>query len=142
MIGEFRKALINRGFGVRVEDINAVDAFFGTMPGNGVAQVRRVIAHTRNYVDLMPISAVWAGEKDKPVVSHAAQLAAAPLRGNTGRCALSPQPARLRCWPHTAHWSDGRRQIGEPGVVRLPVVPLPWRPRLCIRQRAFPLCPH
>ena len=32
MIGEFRKVLINRGFGVRVEDINAVDAFFGTLP--------------------------------------------------------------------------------------------------------------
>ncbi len=48
MIGEFRKVLINRGFGVRVEDINAVDALFGTLPGNGVAQVRRVIAHTRN----------------------------------------------------------------------------------------------
>lgn len=59
MIGEFRKALINRGFGVRVEDINAVDAFFGTLPGNGVAQVRRVIAHTRNYVVLIvkPIEA-------------------------------------------------------------------------------------
>jgi type IV secretion system protein VirB4 len=66
MIGEFRKALINRGFGVRVEDINAVDAFFGTLPGNGVAQVRRVIAHTRNYVDLMPISSVWAGESKNP----------------------------------------------------------------------------
>ena len=66
MIGEFRKALINRGFGVRLEDINAVDAFFGTLPGNGVAQVRRVIAHTRNYVDLMPISSVWAGEKKNP----------------------------------------------------------------------------
>jgi type IV secretion/conjugal transfer VirB4 family ATPase len=66
IIGEFRKVLINRGFGVRVEDINAVDAFLGTLPGNGVAQVRRVIAHTRNYVDLMPISAVWAGEKENP----------------------------------------------------------------------------
>ena len=66
LIGEFRKALINRGFGVRVEDYNAVDAFFGTLPGNGVAQVRRVIAHTRNYVDLMPISSVWTGEKINP----------------------------------------------------------------------------
>ncbi|AXC16440.1 Conjugative transfer protein TrbE (plasmid) [Acidisarcina polymorpha] len=65
-IGEFRKVLVNRGFGVRVEDINAVDAFLGTLPGNGVAQVRRVIAHTRNYVDLMPISAVYAGEKVNP----------------------------------------------------------------------------
>ena len=91
MIGEFRKALINRGFGVRVEDINAVDAFFGTLPGNGVAQVRRVIAHTRNYVDLMPISSVWAGEKknpsslmplDSPPLLYAATQGGVPYRFN------------------------------------------------------------
>ena len=94
MIGEFRKVLINRGFGVRVEDINAVDAFFGTMPGNGVAQVRRVIAHTRNYVDLMPISAVWAGEKTNPstlMPPNSPPLLYAATHGGT---ALSPQPAR------------------------------------------------
>jgi type IV secretion system protein VirB4 len=66
MVGEFRKALINRGFGVRLETVNAVDAFFGTMPGNRTAQVRRPMAHTRNFVDLMPISAVWAGEGVNP----------------------------------------------------------------------------
>jgi type IV secretion system protein VirB4 len=91
MIGEFRKALINRGFGVRLEDINAVDAFFGTLPGNGVAQVRRVIAHTRNYVDLMPISSVWAGEKknpsslmppDSPPLLYAATQGGVPYRLN------------------------------------------------------------
>ncbi len=91
MIGEFRKVLINRGFGVRIEDINAVDAFFGTLPGNGVAQVRRVIAHTRNYVDLMPISAVWAGEKtnpsalmpaNSPPLLHAATQGGTPYRLN------------------------------------------------------------
>jgi type IV secretory pathway TrbF-like protein len=92
MISEFRKVLINRGFGVRVEDINAVDAFFGTLPGNGVAQVRRVIAHTRNYVDLMPISAVWAGEKtnpstlmppNSPPLIYAATQGGTPYRSNT-----------------------------------------------------------
>ena len=66
MVGEFRKALINRGFGVRIETVNAVDAFFGTMPGNRTAQIRRPMAHTRNFVDLMPISAVWAGESVNP----------------------------------------------------------------------------
>ena len=49
MVGEFRKALINRGFGVRIETVNAVDAFFGTMPGNRTAQIRRPMAHTRNF---------------------------------------------------------------------------------------------
>jgi type IV secretory pathway VirB4 component len=88
LIGEFRKALINRGFGVRVEDYNAVDAFFGTLPGNGIAQVRRVIAHTRNYVDLMPISSVWTGEKINPSPTHAAELAAADICRDARRNSL------------------------------------------------------
>jgi len=61
------------------------------LPGNGVAQVRRVIAHTRNYVDLMPISAVWAGEKknpsslmppDSPPLLYAATQGGVPYRLN------------------------------------------------------------
>ena len=36
------------------------------MPGNRTAQMRRPMAHTRNFVDLMPISAVWAGESVNP----------------------------------------------------------------------------
>ena len=91
MIGEFRKALINRGFGVRIEGVNAVDAFFGTMPGNRTAQVRRPMAHTRNFVDLMPISAVWAGEAvnpsalmpaNSPPLVHAATSGGTPFRLN------------------------------------------------------------
>jgi type IV secretion system protein VirB4 len=66
VIGEFRKALLNRGFGMRVETVNAVEAWLGTLPGNGYAQVRRPMAHTRNLVDLMPIASVWAGEKTNP----------------------------------------------------------------------------
>lgn len=65
-IGEFRKALLNRGFGIRIETVNAVEAWLGTLPGNGYAQVRRPMAHTRNLVDLMPIASVWAGEKANP----------------------------------------------------------------------------
>jgi type IV secretion/conjugal transfer VirB4 family ATPase len=66
VIGDFRKVLLNRGFGVRVETVNAVEAFLGTLPGNGYAQVRRPLAHTRNLVDLMPIASVWAGERMNP----------------------------------------------------------------------------
>ena len=91
VIGEFRKALLNRGFGIRVEDVNAVEAFLGTMPGNGYAQVRRPMAHTRNLVDLMPIASVWAGEKvnpsalmpkDSPPLIFAATSGGTPFRLN------------------------------------------------------------
>jgi type IV secretion system protein TrbE len=86
VIGEFRKALMNRGFGVRIETVNAVEAFLGTLPGNGYAQVRRPLAHTRNLVDLMPIASVWAGEKMNPsplMPPHSPPLVYAATGGGT-----------------------------------------------------------
>jgi type IV secretion system protein VirB4 len=123
MIGEFRKALINRGFGVRVEDINAVDAFFGTLPGNGVAQVRRVIAHTRNYVDLMPISSVWAGESKNPsalMPPNSPPLLYAATQGGV---------------PYRLNLPNRCGQVGESRAICRAVVPLSECTGLRIRQR-------
>ena len=88
---EFRKALLQRGFGARIETYNASDGWFGTHPGNGYGNVRRVMCHTRNLVDLMPISAVWSGErhnpsplfpKDSPPLLYAATTGGNPFRLN------------------------------------------------------------
>jgi type IV secretion/conjugal transfer VirB4 family ATPase len=88
---EFRKVLLQRGFGARIENYNATDAWFGTHPGNGYANVRRVMCHTRNLVDLMPISAVWSGEpcnpsprfpKNSPPLMFAATTGGNPFRVN------------------------------------------------------------
>jgi type IV secretion system protein TrbE len=88
---EFRKALLQRGFTSRVETYNATDAWFGTHPGNGYANVRRVMCHTRNLADLMPISAVWSGEqynpspkfpKNSPPLMFAATSGGNPFRVN------------------------------------------------------------
>ncbi len=60
------KTIMNLGFGCRVEDINAVDAWRGTLPGDGYSNVRRVLLHTLNLADLMPTTAVWAGLRTNP----------------------------------------------------------------------------
>lgn len=60
------KTIMNLGFGCRVEDINAVDAWRGTLPGDGYSNVRRVLLHTLNLADLMPTTAVWAGQRTNP----------------------------------------------------------------------------
>ncbi|QDQ27569.1 conjugal transfer protein TrbE [Chitinimonas arctica] len=86
---EVRKAILNHGFGARIEDINAVEAYLGSVPGHGYANVRRPILHTLNLADLLPITAVWAGlehnpcpfyPEDSPPLSYAATTGFTPFR--------------------------------------------------------------
>jgi type IV secretion system protein VirB4 len=49
-----------------VEDVNAVEAYLGTLPGNTAANVRRPIIHTLNLAHLLPLTAVWAGPERNP----------------------------------------------------------------------------
>src|SRR6516162_5379219 len=60
------KTVQNLGFSARIEDVNSVEAWRGSLPGDGYRNVRRVILHTLNLADLLPISAVWAGNKESP----------------------------------------------------------------------------
>lgn len=54
-------ALNAQGLVARVEDLNAVEAWLGSLPGEGYADVRRPLVSTLNLADLLPVSAVWAG---------------------------------------------------------------------------------
>lgn len=63
---EVRKSLLNLGFGARIEDINAVEAYLASIPGHAYPNVRRPILHTLNLADLLPITAVWAGPQTNP----------------------------------------------------------------------------
>jgi type IV secretion/conjugal transfer VirB4 family ATPase len=65
-VGLVVKTIQNLGFAARVEDVNSVEAWIGSLPGDGYRNVRRVILHTLNLADLLPISAVWAGHKESP----------------------------------------------------------------------------
>lgn len=49
------------GFVSRVEDLNAVEAWLGSLPGHVYADVRRPLISTLNVCDMIPASAIWAG---------------------------------------------------------------------------------
>jgi type IV secretion system protein VirB4 len=68
------EAVLNRqGFIAKVEDLNAVEAWLGTLPGDVSHQVRRPILSSLNIAHLVPHSAVWGGQ------THDAHLNAPPV---------------------------------------------------------------
>jgi len=58
---EVLKALNDAGYTGRVEHVNALDAFLGTLPGHGYPNLRRPLLHTRNAADVLPVTSVWPG---------------------------------------------------------------------------------
>lgn len=60
------KQIVNAGFDARIETVNAVEAYLGSVPGNIIANVRRPIIHTGNLSHLLPMTAVWAGLDKHP----------------------------------------------------------------------------
>ena len=75
-------ALNAQGLVARVEDLNAVDAWLGSIPGEPYADVRRPMVSTLNLADLLPVSAVWAGPAEDPCL-EASPLAVARTTGST-----------------------------------------------------------
>ena len=60
------EALRQRHFVARQEDMNAVEAFLGTLPGHGYENIRRPMIHTLNLADLLPTTAPWQGLEQNP----------------------------------------------------------------------------
>lgn len=76
------EAILNaQGFVARVEDLNAVEAWLGSLPGEPYADVRRPLVSTLNLADLLPVSAVWAGPSHDPQLQ--APLTVARTSGST-----------------------------------------------------------
>jgi type IV secretion system protein VirB4 len=87
-----RKVVQGLQFGARVETINAVEAWLGSLPGHGVENVRRPLLHTLNLADMLPATAVWAGESthpcpmyppNSPPLAYAATNGSTPFRINS-----------------------------------------------------------
>ena len=56
------ESAINRvGFVCKVEDVNAVEAWLGSLPGHAYADLRRPLVSSLNLCDMMPMSAIWPG---------------------------------------------------------------------------------
>lgn len=89
--GEAEKAINNLGFTARIETINTMDAWLGSLPGHGVENVRRPLINTMNLADLLPVSSIWTGENKAPCpfypplsppLLHAVTTGATPFRLN------------------------------------------------------------
>lgn len=60
------KRITELGFAARIETINTMDAFFGSLGGHGVENVRRPLISTANLADMLPTSSIWTGEDSAP----------------------------------------------------------------------------
>ncbi len=54
------------GFTARLETVNCMESWHGSLPGHNFPNVRRPLIHTLNLADLLPLSSVWAGEAVNP----------------------------------------------------------------------------
>ncbi|MFS0771226.1 conjugal transfer protein TrbE [Sphingomonas sp. 1P08PE] len=73
------------GFAVKREEINAVEAWLSSLPGQVYANVRQPLVHTLNLAHLMPLPAVWAGPSRNahlsgPPLLHAQTAGSTPFR--------------------------------------------------------------
>src|SRR5207247_10200590 len=55
------KTIQNIGFSCRLEDVNAIEAWRGSVPGDGYSNVRRGPLPPLKLADILPITSVWAG---------------------------------------------------------------------------------
>jgi len=88
---QVEKAINRLGFAARIETINTMDAFFGSLPGHGVENVRRPLINTLNLADLLPTSSIWTGSENapcpfypplSPALMHCVTSGATPFRLN------------------------------------------------------------
>jgi type IV secretion system protein VirB4 len=85
------REILREGFTARVETINTMEAWLGSLPGHPVPNVRRPLIHTDNLADLLPLASVWPGRdtcpcpyypKGSPPLAHAATVGGTPFRLN------------------------------------------------------------
>ena len=79
------------GFTARIETVNTMEAWLGSLPSHSIPNVRRPLIHTGNLADLLPLAGVWTGREENPCpfyppgsppLLHAATTGATPLRVN------------------------------------------------------------
>lgn len=88
---QVEKAINRLGFAARVETINTMEAYLGSLPGHGVENVRRPLINTMNLADLLPTSSIWTGSAQapcpmyppqSPALMHCVTHGATPFRLN------------------------------------------------------------
>lgn len=88
---DVQQTIMNLGFSSRIETINSMEAWLGSLPGHGVANVRRPMIHTLNLSDMLPLQSIWVGHAfcpcpnyppKSPPLLHGAAEGATPFRLN------------------------------------------------------------
>lgn len=82
---DIMKTMNNLGFTAKIEDLNAGEAWFGSLPGVYRANVRRNMVSTLNFCHMAPASDIWAGEKmnkhlNGPTLLYADTVGSVPFR--------------------------------------------------------------
>lgn len=79
------------GFSARMETINTMEAWLGSLAGHPEPNIRRPVLHTLNLADLVPLASVWPGRAvnpcpfyppNSPPLAQAATSGATPFRLN------------------------------------------------------------
>lgn len=58
-----RSYINNLGFTTRLEKVNSLEAFMGSVPGQLAENIRRPLMNTMNLADFMPSTSIWAGDE-------------------------------------------------------------------------------
>lgn len=87
-VRQVERILGGLGFTAMREQVNAVEAWLGSLPGQVYANVRQPLVHTLNLAHLMPLSSVWAGQAGNahlkgPPTFYAVTSGSTPFRYST-----------------------------------------------------------
>ncbi len=85
-----REYLEQNGFSCHAENLNAVEAWLGTVPGHGSCNARRLFLHSLNLAHILPLQSIWTGSRftspysllpaQSPPVFYAATTGKTPFR--------------------------------------------------------------
>jgi type IV secretion/conjugal transfer VirB4 family ATPase len=84
-VRDIQMVLDSLGFVSGVEDVNSVEAWMGSLPGQAYADIRRPLVSSLNLCDMIPMSSIWAGPErnkhlDGPVLMRTHTVGSTPFR--------------------------------------------------------------
>lgn len=94
-LDSLKNYITNLGFTCRIESINTVEAYLGSLPGHAVENLRRPMIHTLNLADFLPTAAIWPGHKYCPCPYYPPQSPPLVISSTTGNT-----PFRLNLHVH------------------------------------------
>lgn len=86
-----KREIERKGFSARIETVNTMEAWLGSIVGQAYANLRRPLVNTQNLADMLPLSSVWPGlpenpsplfPESSPALAQAITTGATPFRIN------------------------------------------------------------